>query len=1174
MNADPNPAKAIFLEAVERHAPEQWRAFLDRACAGQPDLRGRVEMLLQAHREVGTAQHCDLAEDTDPGPLATAAEPPVREQPGEVIGPYKLLEQIGEGGFGIVFMAEQTQPVRRKVALKVLKPGMDTKQVVARFEAERQALAIMDDPHIAKVFDGGATASGRPYFVMELVKGVPITEFCDHNQLAPRQRLELFLAVCQAVQHAHQKGIIHRDLKPSNVLVSQHDATPVVKVIDFGVAKALGQGLTDKTLSTGVAQMVGTPLYMSPEQAGMSDLDVDTRSDIYSLGVLLYELLTGTTPFAKERFQQAGYDEIRRIIREEEPLKPSTRISTLGQVATTVSTQRKTDPRRLRQLLRGELDWIVMKALEKDRNRRYETVSALAADVQRYLKDEPVQACPPSAWYRFGKFTRRKKTALAVVALILFFLALLGGGVGWILRDRSARQAKAANDLELALDRTEFFLEERKWAEAQAAFDQTRMLAGEVTTDSARDQRLAALEQRLAAGARDQKFVARFEEIRLQVQSGVDVEKSRFATEAAFPEIQNTLRDWGIEIGVTPPAQAALLITGRPEPVGRDLIAALGDCLRWPQKADARTRQWLLATLDAADKDPWRVLARKTLAGPDWKALEQVVREADIQKQPPSFLLFVAANLPNEMSSIRLELLRRIQQAYPADLWANHGLAYALKESGQPAEAVRYFTAALALRPSNPGIYLNRGNALRAAGELKEAIADYRRAIDLAPRYAAAHQNLANTLRDMNQLDEAIREYRKAIELNPNSAALLNDLGNALCQNKQPDDGIRAYRRAIELKPKYVTAHHNLGNALRDTNQLDEAIREFRTVIDLDPDRAMTHYNLATVLHAAKQVDEAIREYRRAIEHDPKDAWAHYGLGNVLRDMKQLNEAIREYRKAIDLQPEFAKAHYNLGGVLQETKQLDEAIREYRKATELQPEFAQAHFSLGNAHAILGQWDQAAAAIARALKLEPSQPWLWHQSATLCLHAEDLEGYRFACREMLARFGKTEVPRVARWTAKTCSLAADAVSDYESVLKLADRGVDKKDSLPYRWFLLTEALAEYRAGRYASAIEWSRRYGPKSAGPKTGYHNDACAFAILAMAHYRLGEAQEAREALGQAQTILANKMPQPAKGEHFGLDWADWLHGQILCREAEALLGTANKGTQDKQTKEAEKKQ
>src|SRR6516225_2433216 len=316
-------AEEIFHEALTR--PQAKRpAFLAAACAGDEPLQRRVEALLHAHDNPASF----LAERP---PMACATvDAPIAERPGTVIGSYKLLEQIGEGGFGVVFMAEQIVPVRRKVALKVLKPGMDTRQVVARFEAERQALAIMDHPNIAKVFDGGATPSGRPYFVMDLVKGVSITQFCDEQRLSPRQRLELFIPVCQAVQHAHQKGIIHRDLKPSNVLVSRHDTTPVVKVIDFGVAKALGQELTDKTLFTGIAQMIGTPLYMSPEQAGMSDLDVDTRSDIYSLGVLLYELLTGTTPFTSERFKTAAYDEIRRIIREEEPPKPSTRLSELG----------------------------------------------------------------------------------------------------------------------------------------------------------------------------------------------------------------------------------------------------------------------------------------------------------------------------------------------------------------------------------------------------------------------------------------------------------------------------------------------------------------------------------------------------------------------------------------------------------------------------------------------------------------------------------------------------------------------------------------------------------------------------------------------------------------------------------------------------------------------------
>jgi len=413
-------ARSIFLAAL-KSAPEQWPGLLDEACSGNVHLRARVHELLLAHEAMGSIHGPRGV------PAATIAEP-ISEAPGAVIGPYKLLEQIGEGGFGLVFMAEQQQPIRRKVALKVLKPGMDSRQVITRFEAERQALALMEHPNIAKVLEAAQTPSGRPYFVMELVKGIPITEFCDQARLTPRERLELFIHVCQAVQHAHQKGIIHRDIKPSNVLVTMQDGAPLAKVIDFGIAKALGQQLTDKTLYTGFAQMIGTPLYMSPEQAALSNVDVDTRSDIYSLGVLLYELLTGTTPFDKERLGTVGHDEMRRIIREEEPPKPSTRMTTLGQAASTVSIQRQSDPRRLSQLFRGELDWIVMKALEKERSRRYETVSALAADVQRYLNDEPVQACPPSAVYRLRKSVRRNRgsVAVAVSALAAVVLAALG----------------------------------------------------------------------------------------------------------------------------------------------------------------------------------------------------------------------------------------------------------------------------------------------------------------------------------------------------------------------------------------------------------------------------------------------------------------------------------------------------------------------------------------------------------------------------------------------------------------------------------------------------------------------------------------------------------------------------------------------------------------------------
>jgi WD40 repeat protein/serine/threonine protein kinase len=478
--ADPQPAlRAIFCEALDRKTPKEQAAYLDEACQGRADLRVRVEALLRANAEASgfLAEPAGSATTTDECTVSVA------EGPGTVIGPYKLLEQIGEGGFGVVYMAEQQQPLRRKVALKVLKPGMDTRQVVARFEAERQALALMDHPNIAKILDAGTTevrgqrsevrkeaassltsdlcplpSVGRPYFVMELVRGVPITQFCDANRMAPRRRLELFTVVCQAVQHAHQKGIIHRDLKPSNVLVTRHDGKPVVKVIDFGIAKALGQSLTEKTLFTGFAQMIGTPLYMSPEQAEMSGLDVDTRSDIYSLGVLLYELLTGTPPLDEERLRRVGYDELRRLIREEEPPRPSTRISTLGPAAVTVSANRQSDPKQLSRFLRGDLDWIVMKALEKDRSRRYETASALAADVQRYLRHEPVEACPPSTLYRFRKFAERRKGVLMMAAVVV--VAVLVAVTGLAVSTTLTLQAN--KELHEALDRERSTLERER----------------------------------------------------------------------------------------------------------------------------------------------------------------------------------------------------------------------------------------------------------------------------------------------------------------------------------------------------------------------------------------------------------------------------------------------------------------------------------------------------------------------------------------------------------------------------------------------------------------------------------------------------------------------------------------------------------------------------------------
>jgi len=439
MNDQPNREVEVFTEAIQLPASGR-AAYLERVCGGDAKLRQKVEALLRTHDRVG-----DFLE-VSPQKTAIGVRPETAagEKAGDCIGRYKLLQQIGEGGCGVVYMADQQEPVRRRVALKIIKPGMDTKNVIARFEAERQALAMMDHPNIAKVFDAGATNSGRPYFVMELIRGIKITDYCDEYSLTTEERLKLFVQVCQAVQHAHQKGIIHRDIKPSNILVTttmQGAAMPMV--IDFGIAKATtNQQLTDKTLFTAFEMLIGTPAYMSPEQAAITSVDVDTRTDIYSLGVLLYELLTGLTPFDTGELLKSGLDEIRRVIRDQEPLRPSTRLSkmTIADL-TTAAVHRKSEPPTLIRVIRGDLDWIAMKALEKDRTRRYETAYGMGRDVERYLANEPVSARPPSKFYKFKMTVVRNKLlfiGLAVIALLLILgLVIVSASLA---RERQARR--------------------------------------------------------------------------------------------------------------------------------------------------------------------------------------------------------------------------------------------------------------------------------------------------------------------------------------------------------------------------------------------------------------------------------------------------------------------------------------------------------------------------------------------------------------------------------------------------------------------------------------------------------------------------------------------------------------------------------------------------------------
>jgi serine/threonine protein kinase/tetratricopeptide (TPR) repeat protein len=1040
MHANARKAKEIFVAALKL-APQQWDGYLAQTCGADDELRRRVSDLLHANAAAGS-----FLESPARG-LAATVDLPLWEGPGTLIGTYKLLEQIGEGGFGLVFMAEQQQPVRRKVALKILKPGMDSRQVIARFEAERQALALMDHPHIAQVFDGGETGSGRPYFVMELVKGVSITDYADQNRLTTRQRLQLFAHVCQAVQHAHHKGIIHRDIKPSNVLVTRHDEAAVVKVIDFGIAKALGQQLTDKTLFTGFAHLVGTPLYMSPEQAQLSGLDIDTRSDIYSLGVLLYELLTGTTPFDKERLRAAGYDEMRRVIREEEPPRPSNRLSTLGQVAATVSERRQSDPQRLSQLLRGELDWIVMKALDKDRTRRYETASAFAADVQRYLHDEPVAACPPSAWYRCRKFVRRHKVALRTAGAAVLVLLCLAAGSAWTLRDQATRQAELsqrAAETERTVHAALVTVENLRaqagkmprrtseeadailvvWQQAQAALAPAlAALKTGTANDQLRQQVVDAQkesERQRVQAQRKAKLLRDLDEARLSRSLWMD---NHFDYAGAAAQYAAAFTAYDLEVKPGPTEDLARRIRAEEASLREALIVALDD---WSDNAVQAKRpllaKQLRALAGAVDDDAWRQKYRAALTGEDAGTLRALSLEARQLSVPASSLVLLAWSLDRHGEHAEmLTLLRWARLRYPGDFWVHFvlGRVLAASQSGSELdEAIGCYTTALALRPRASAAYINLGCALllkNQADAREAAMYAFQQALIIDPQSAQAHTNLGNALRAKNQLDEAIAEHRRAIELNPKQWQAHNNLGRALAAKKQLPEAIAAFSTAIELNPESAGVHYNLGLALAANNQLQEASAACKKAMALNPKYAAPPYNLGPAL-----------------------AVAHNNLGVALVAKKQWDEAIAACRMATELDPKYAKAHFNLGLALKAKNQWDEAGAEYKKAIELQPDFAEAHCNLALVLRLQGQFSASLDYYQRGHALgskrkdwrEPSEQWVANAEWLVRLEAKlpDVLAGKATPKDHRERLGLVEVCRLQRRYVAAVQLHADAIT--------------------------------------------------------------------------------------------------------------------------------------------------
>jgi serine/threonine protein kinase/tetratricopeptide (TPR) repeat protein len=937
MTASRPDNETIFHAARGIPDPDRRRAYVREACGEDEARIAHIEALLA----VADAPDSLLDPPAGSGPAATIDQPTLMGS-GTVIGPYKLLHQIGEGGMGIVFMAEQAEPVRRKVALKVLKPGMDTRQVVARFEAERQALALMDHPSIARVFDGGTTPSGRPYFVMELVEGVPITEHCDRHRLTPRQRLGLFIHVAQAVQHAHQKGVIHRDLKPSNILVALYDGRPVPKVIDFGVAKAVGQQLTEKTIHTGFAQMVGTPLYMSPEQAGRSAQDVDTRGDVYSLGVLLYELLTGTTPFPPKQFRGADYDEIRRIIREEEPPRPSHRVSTLGQAAVTIAAQRHTEPKRLHRLCRGDLDWIVMKCLEKDRDRRYETANGLARDVERYLHDEPVQACPPSAWYRFRKFTRRNKGRLAVAAGVFMAVLVVAVSIGWAVRDRAARQAQA----------------ERR---AREDFEVARTLIAENKLIVAR-QRLAAARAQLSgedlsarASLSAQVEAAEAELDRLQrFRDRID----RAHREETAPVLEPRLAAGG------PPGRAA---QRPPESIGNR-----GRANAVPYRLEARDCYAVL------ERDDWDTALEGGLLGRD--QVEQIRRTVYEE------LLWLAADLGFRGQEHRLGLKLSPEAA------ARAALVYLGK-------------AERAYRPTHT-FYLSRANCRKILGEEAAAQTDRQLADRTPPTLAVDHHVRGTVAYKAGQLAEAIQAFEAALDLEPTHYWSLMRLGNCLADlGQKPEDfaaAVRVFTGCILNRPDHAHAYHCRGHAYFKLGQYDKAVADCSRAVELDPKHEHAWYNRGVAYASLGQYDRAADDYETFLKLAPTNAGVHNALAWLLAtspDAKRLDpdRAVRLAEKAVQLAPKAGSywrtlgvAHYRAGHWRAAVAALDRSV-ELRRGVD-----ASDRLFLAMACWKLGKHGESREAYNQAVQ------WLEEKANTLgAVQAEELRRFRNEAEELL-----------------------------------------------------------------------------------------------------------------------------------------------------------------------------
>jgi serine/threonine protein kinase/tetratricopeptide (TPR) repeat protein len=932
MAVDAARAKSLFLAASDLPDAADRAAYLDRECS-DADVRARVEALLRANDAVPPPQP---GAESGTRSHAPNGEPETRDYADPTVGigavlagKYKLVEAIGEGGMGTVWMAQQTEPVRRAVAVKVVKAGMDSRAVLARFEAERQALAMMDHPNIARVLDAGTTAGGRPFFVMDLVKGTPITRYCDEHRLTPRQRLELFIPVCQAIQHAHQKGIIHRDLKPSNVLVALYDDRPVPKVIDFGVAKAAGQSLTDKTLLTGFGAVVGTPEYMSPEQASLNNLDIDTRSDVYSLGVLLYELLTGATPVDRRSLGQAALLEVLRIVREVEAPKPSAKLSTIDTLPT-VAANRGMEPAKLSRLMKGELDWILLKALEKDRTRRYETANGLARDLQRYLADEVVEARPPSAGYRLKKFVRRHKGRVLAAATVA--VALVIGVAAVVAVQVRANRGLAAKHAELAEEQ----------AKVQARFDMAIKAIETFHTGISEDMLLKNAEFQELRTKLLKEAAGFYTELEKLLAGQTDF-RSRQALAAAYVQLGELTDKIGDKT-------EALAIQRKALAIRRELAAAPGTDVETRLDVARSLRMVGTLLIDTSD------LAGGLAAAEEQRELAERLEALD----PTNAVRFVLAQSHHRSAW----LLSRMGKSTDA-LDAYHKALAIRQKLVDTNPAVTQFQSDLALSHNNIGALLeDTGNSAEALEAYRKAFVIWQRLAEANPEVTKFQSDLAGIHRNLGVLLLGTGKPAEALEANRKALAIFQKLADA-------------HPAVTEFQNSLATSHNNLGVLFLRIGKPNEALEAdrkalaiFQKLADAHPTVTEFQSSLATIHGFLGDILSQTGRFAEALEPHSK------GLA-IRQTLADAHPTVTGFQK------DLAEGHNTNGWDLSQTGKPAEALVAYRQAlaimqtlvdanptvTECQCGLANIHANLGRLHASQKRFDEAFAALETSLAI-------------------------------------------------------------------------------------------------------------------------------------------------------------------------------------------------------------